>query len=51
MIQNWIHPKKCYDSSRNVNEKVKSIDEILSLLEISKAKYEAALSMPENKDF
>ena len=31
--------------------KVKSIDEILGLLEISKVEYEAALSIYEEKDF
>ena len=43
--------KKNYDSSSNHYEKVKSIDEILGLLEISKVEYEAALSISEDKDF
>ena len=43
--------KKFYDSSRNDYVKVKSIDEILGLLEISKVEYEAALSISEDKDF
>ena len=40
-----------HDSSRNDYVKVKSIDEILGLLEISKVEYEAALSISEDKDF
>ena len=42
--------KKNYDSSKNDYEKVKSIDEILGLLEISKVEYETSLSTSGDKD-
>ena len=43
--------KNFYDSSRSDYENVKSIDEILASLEISRAEYKAALSISEGKDF
>ena len=51
LIQNWIYQKKLYDSFRNDYENVKSIDEILASLEISRAEYQTALSVSEDQDF
>ena len=42
--------QKNYDSSKNDYEKVKSIDEILGSLEISKVEYETSLSISGDKD-
>ena len=51
-IDKELNPsKKLYDSSRSDYEIVKSIDEILASLEISRVEYEAALSISEDKDF
>ena len=43
--------KNLFDFSGINHERVKTIDEIVALLEISKAQYEAALSIFEDKDF
>ena len=51
LIQNWIHQKKLYDSFRSDYENVKSIDEILASLGISRAEYQTVLSISEDKDF
>ena len=45
MIQNF------YDSTRSDHEVAKTIEEILSLLEISKKDYEVALSISEDSDY
>ena len=52
-IDTKLNPSKknFYDSSRSDHENVKSIDEILASLEISRVEYEAALSISEDKDF
>ena len=43
--------KNFYDSTRSDYEVVKTIEEILSLLEISKEDYEVALSISEDDDY
>ena len=43
--------KDLYDSTRSDYEVVKTIEEILSLLDISKEDYEAALSISEDSDY
>ena len=52
-IDTEINPSKnnFYDSTRSDYEVVKTIEEILSLLEISKEDYEAALSISEDSDY
>ena len=52
-IDTELNPSKrnFFDSLRNDYEELKSIDEILGLLEISKVEYEAALSISEDKYF
>ena len=52
-IDTELNPSKknFYDSTRSDYEVVKTIEEILSLLEISKEDYEAALSISEDSDY
>ena len=52
-IDTRLNPSKTnlYDSFRSDYENVKSTDEILASLEISRAEYEVALSISEDKDF
>ena len=51
-IDTELNPSKnFYHSFRSDYENVKSIDEILASLEISRAEYEAALSISGDKDF
>ena len=52
-IDTELNPSKknIYDSTRSGNEVVKTIEEILSLLEISKEDYETALSISEDSDY
>ena len=51
-IDTELSPSKMilYDSTRSDYEVVKTIEEILSLLEISKEDYEAALSISKDID-
>ena len=52
-IDTELNPSKknIYDSTRSGNEVVKTIEEILPLLEISKEDYEEALSISEDSDY
>ena len=52
-IDSKLNPSKknFYNTSRDDYEKIKSIDEILEFLEISKFDYEQALSIFDDQDF
>ena len=52
-IDTELNPSKknCYDNLRDDYEEVKSIDEILEYLEITKCDYEQALSISDDQDF
>ena len=52
-IDNELNPSKknFVDSTKEVYEELKSIDEILASLEISKHDYEEALSISDDNDF